>query len=207
MQRMRDALLLVDVINDFGHEDGERLLDSFRARLPGFRRLLELARERGLPVLYANDAGGRWDSDAPGLVRRAADGPGGDVIRVIAPRAGDIVVLKPRYSAFDHTPLVLVLRDLRIERLLLAGAATERCLVQSAIDARELGFKVTIVADACATVDPELEQLAFEYSRRVVGALVETLDDVGSDGAEAAGELAERAREGTSLGLGGVDHA
>ena len=158
-------------------------------------------------MIYANDAGGRWDSDAPGLVQRAADGPGGDVMRVIAPLPGDMIVLKPRYSAFDHTPLVLVLRDLQIERLLLAGGATERCLVQSAIDARELGFKVTIVADACATVDPELEQLAFDYSRRVVGALVETLDEIGSDGPEASGELAERASEGTSLGLGGVDHA
>ena len=32
-------------------------------------------------------------------------------------------MVKPRYSAFDHTPLVLILRELEIERLLLLGAA------------------------------------------------------------------------------------
>jgi nicotinamidase-related amidase len=47
------------------------------------------------------------------------------------------------------------------------------CVVQSAIDARELGFKVTILAGACATTDEELERLAFEYAERVVRARVD----------------------------------
>ena len=83
------------------------------------------------------------------------------------------MLLKPRYSISDHTPLVILLRELEVERLLLAGAATEMCVVQSAIDARELGFKVSILAGACATTEPELERLAFEYAERVVGARVE----------------------------------
>lgn len=45
--------------------------------------------------------------------------------------------------------------------------------MQSAIDPRELGFKVTILAGACATTDEELEQLALEYAERVVGARVD----------------------------------
>ena len=57
--------------------------------------------------------------------------------------------------------------------MLLAGAATEMCIVQTAIDARELGLKVTILASACATVDPEDEAVALEYAERVVGARVE----------------------------------
>ena len=128
---MKDALLLVDVITTFEHEDGDRLLASFRERLPGFRRALDDARARGIPVVYANDAQGRW-SDAPALVRDALAGPGGDVMRELAPRPDDPFFLKPRYSAFDHTALVLLLRDLEVERLLLAGGATERCLVQTA---------------------------------------------------------------------------
>jgi nicotinamidase-related amidase len=131
-----------------------------------------------VPVVYANDQGGRWDSDAPGLVRDALRGPGGDALAEIAPREDDAFVLKPRYSAFDHSPLVLLLRELEVERLLLAGAATEMCVVQSAIDARELGFKVTIVADACAAVDERMEQLAFEYAREIVGCFVQPAGDV-----------------------------
>jgi nicotinamidase-related amidase len=78
--------------------------------------------------------------------------------------------LKHRYSAFDHTPLDLLLDELEVERLVLIGAATEGCIVQTAIDAREHGLKVTIVADACASTDPELETVALDYVGRVVGA-------------------------------------
>ncbi len=170
---MRDALVVIDLLQRFDHEDGDALLASLRARLPGLVGALDRARAAGMPVLYVNDLDGRWDSNAPALVRDALDGPGGDVLAEVAPREGDRMLLKPRYSIFDHTPLVVLLRELEIERLLLAGAATEMCVVQSAIDARELGFKVSILAGACATTDPELERLAFEYAERVVGVRVE----------------------------------
>ena len=170
---MRDALVVIDLLQRFDHEDGDALLASLRARLPGLVGALDRARAAGMPVLYVNDLDGRWDSNAPALDRDALDGPGGDVLAAVAPREGDRMLLKPRYSIFDHTPLVVLLRELEIERLLLAGAATEMCVVQSAIDARELGFKVSILAGACATTDPELERLAFEYAERVVGVRVE----------------------------------
>jgi nicotinamidase-related amidase len=170
---MRDALLLVDLINRFDHEDGDPLLASFRERLPAMRAAIARARASGIPVVYVNDSRGRWDSDAPALVRSAIDeGRGDDVVTAIAPAGGDRFVLKPRYSGFDHTPLALVLEDLEVERLLLAGAATEGCVVQTAIDARELGFKVTILADACATTDEELEGIALAYAERVGGVQV-----------------------------------
>ncbi len=164
-----DALVLVDLFGRFDHADGERLLQSLRTRRDGVRRVIEDARTSGVPIVYVNDDAGRWDSDAPGLIRAALDGPGGDVLAHLAPAPGDRVVLKPRYSAFDHTPLAILLSELGVERLLLAGTATEGCVVQSAIDARELGFKVTIVEDACATNDPRLERIALEYAEQVGG--------------------------------------
>ena len=170
---MRDALLLIDVINTFEHEDGERLLESFRARHRGLVRALERARSDDVPVIYANDNVGVWDGDAPGLVRKAVVGPGGELVAAIAPREGDLFVIKPRYSAFDHTPLELLLRDLEIERLLLAGTATEMCVVQTAIAARERGFKVSVLVDACATVDERMERISLDYAENVVGARLE----------------------------------
>lgn len=175
---MKDALVVVDLLQRFEHRDGDALLASLRQRLPGLRAALDRARRDDVPVVYVNDMEGRWDADAPALVRDALAGPGGDALREIVPATGNRIVLKPRYSIFDHTPLLLLLRELEVERLLLAGAATEACVVQSAIDARELGFKVTIVADACATTDEELERLAFEYAERVVGARVERVDEL-----------------------------
>ena len=58
------------------------------------------------------------------------------VIAPLAPEPGDRFVLKPRYSAFDHTALALLLQELEIERMLLIGSATEGCVVQTGIDAR-----------------------------------------------------------------------
>jgi nicotinamidase-related amidase len=170
---MRDALLLVDVVNDFRHEDGDALLESFRERHAELVCALENARGRDVPVVYANDNFGVWDGNAPRLVEEAMRGKAGDLVRSIAPRAGDRFVVKPRYSAFDHTPLVLILRELEVERILLAGAATEMCVVQTSIDAREEGFKVSILADACATTDAKIEELALRYAEEIVGARVE----------------------------------
>jgi len=94
-------------------------------------------------------------------------------MRAIAPQAEDVFVVKPRYSAFDHTPLELILREREVERLLLGGMSTEGCVAQTAIDGRELGFKVTVLANACATIDEGIEQVALEYLEQVVGAFVE----------------------------------
>ena len=170
---MNDALLLVDVIDDFQHEDGAALLRSFRARQPALVGVIADARGR-IPVVYANDMRGRWDADAPGYVADVrATGLAGDLIAQVAPREGDVFVFKPRYSAFDSTPLEILLEELRVERVLLAGNATEACVTQTAIAARELGFKVTVRADCCATLDPELEDVALRYLERVVGARVD----------------------------------
>jgi nicotinamidase-related amidase len=167
---VRDALVLIDAIQSFEHQDGQALLASFRARLPGMRRVLAQARAQGTPVIYVNDRGQRWDSDAPKLLRTAIQqSPGGDLIAQIAPVEGDSFILKQRYSGFDHTPLALLLQELGTERLLLAGAATEGCVIQTGIDARELGYKVTIVPEACATNDEQLEQLALAYAQQVAG--------------------------------------
>jgi nicotinamidase-related amidase len=169
---MRDALLLVDVINDFRHEDGKALLASFRDRHPCLARVIGEAREREIPIVYANDNDGVWDGDSGRLVRVAIEGRGGELIAQIAPREGDRFVVKPRYSAFDSTPLDLILESLRIERIQLAGTATEMCVAQTAIGARELGYKVTVLPDACACVDRRLEVVALEYLEAVTGTVV-----------------------------------
>jgi hypothetical protein len=61
---MRDVLVVVDVINNFAHDDGGALLESFRSRLDGIRSALVDARASGTPVVYVNDTMGRWDGQA-----------------------------------------------------------------------------------------------------------------------------------------------
>jgi len=169
---VNDALVLIDAIDLFDHEDAEKLLDSMRSRLAGIKAAIEAARGAGVPVVYVNDHHGRWDGDARALIEAARAGPGADVVEAVSPRPGEPFLFKARYSAFDHTLLELLLAELGTERLLLAGTTTEGCVVQSGIDARELGFKVTILADACARIDQNLEELALRYAREVAGIQV-----------------------------------
>lgn len=171
--RPGDALLVVDVFDDFEHEDAEPLLASFRERGSTMQRAVATAREAGVPVIYVNDDRDRWDGDAPALARETAGGRGGEVVRQLLPQQGDRVLLKHRYSAFDHTALDLLLAAESTERVVLVGAATEGCVVQTALDAREHGLKATILADACATTDARLEATALRYAQDVGGIRVE----------------------------------
>lgn len=103
-----DVLLIVDVLDDFSHADGKVLLASLSERQPSLVALLENARSHGVAIVYANDNKGTWDGDARRLVDAAVRGPGGHLVRALAPEPGDRFVVKPRYSAFDHTALELI---------------------------------------------------------------------------------------------------
>jgi nicotinamidase-related amidase len=166
---MDTALLLVDLITDFQHDDGELLLMAFADRHGNLVELLERARAHEVPIIYGNDNYGIWDEDARALIDRARRGPGGHLVSPIAPREHDRLVVKPRYSAFDSTPLQLILEKLGTRRLALAGMATEMCVTYTAIAASELGYQVIVVEDACAALDPDNERLALAYLERVVG--------------------------------------
>lgn len=174
----RDCLLAVDLFTTFDFEGGDRLLASLRARGDGIRETVTGARRSGIPLVYANDSFGSWEGNADAIVERALAGPGADVLRAVGPEDGDAFVVKPRYSAFDLTPLPLVLEGLGADRLLLVGTATEMCVAQTAIDARERDYKVTVITGACATTDDALECTALAYLAKVTGSfLAPTLEE------------------------------
>jgi nicotinamidase-related amidase len=170
----RDVLFLVDVLDDFEHEDGAKLLESFAERQPALVEVLDRARKSNTPIVFTNDNKGHWDGHAARLIEGALSGPGGALVRDVSPRAGELFVVKPRYSAFDHTPLDFILNELDCERLMIAGMSTEGCVAQTAIAARELGYKVSIAADACATVDREHEETALRYLVDVAGVRLDS---------------------------------
>jgi nicotinamidase-related amidase len=170
---VNDALLLVDVLSDFSHDDGERLARSFADRLPALAAVVRDARRSDIPVVYANDHHGDWASDRASLIDRARRaGPPGDALETLLPRPGEPLLIKPRYSAFDHTAVEPLLHELGAERILLAGTALEMCVAQTAIDARELGLKVSVIVDACPPLDPQNADVALAYLERVAGAFL-----------------------------------
>jgi nicotinamidase-related amidase len=124
-----------------------------------------------------------WRGERLGFVQQAIEsGAGGDVVAALRPEPEERFLFKPRYSAFDQTPLGPVLEELAIERVILIGAATEGCVVQTAIDARELKLKATILKTSCATANSDLEHVALAYATDVGGVrLGSTLEEARSD--------------------------
>jgi nicotinamidase-related amidase len=174
--RVTEALIVLDVITTFEHEDGDRLLDSMKDSVPALVRALAHARGR-IAVVYVNDADGHWDGDASGHVARALAGKGGEILRDVMPQTGDRVLFKPNYSAFDGTALGHLLASLEVTRVVLAGAATEMCVAQTGIAARTRGIQVTVLRDACATIDAENEQISLAYLEHVTGSVIRDTDD------------------------------
>jgi nicotinamidase-related amidase len=160
----RHALLIVDLISRFDFPDGVALLRQARRALPACLRLRAAFDAAGWPVIYGNDNFGRWRSDFKSLLARstAADAPGRELVRAIAPRPSDVVVLKPMHSAFFCTPLELVLRAMRVQRLVLAGSAGDGCITATALDAhmRHYGVVVAREATVSATVARNARALA-----------------------------------------------
>jgi len=168
-----DALVLVDVLANFGHADGDAMFASFQEAHASLREAIASARAAGIPVVYANDDFGTWSGDRRRVLEEARRRcPEPDLIDAVAPRPDDAFLCKPRYSAFDHTPLDLLLRQHEVRRLLLAGTATEMCVAQSAIDGRELGYQITVLPDACAAVDAGNAEIALRYLAHVVGVRI-----------------------------------
>jgi nicotinamidase-related amidase len=163
------ALLLVDVIKDFEHEDGDRLLDDFREHHDALVGALSHARADGRVVAYANDAPEPGDAGAEEIVRGALEGKAAELVRALAPAPGELVVVKPGYSGFHGTDLDERLREQGATVLDLVGTATEMCVFQTATDAVRLGFDVTVLAQACASVDHRHEALALDYLEQVLG--------------------------------------
>lgn len=84
------------------------------------------------------------------------------------------------YSAFDGTGLAGWLREQGVERLYVAGLATDYCVRASVLDALREGFQVTVVEDAIGAVDvqPGDGERALAEMREA-GATVTRSDEIG----------------------------
>lgn len=152
LPRSPRVLLLVDFINPLQFDGAE---DLAPAALRAARATAALKRRlgaEGVRTLYVNDNFGRWRSDFRGLLStcRALPGVPGQLARLLKPGADDLMVLKPRHSAFHATPLDLLLERLRARELILTGLATDFCVACTAMDAHVRGYKLWVPADCTA---------------------------------------------------------
>jgi len=163
------ALIVVDMQNDFVAPGAPMETPAGRAMLPKLTRAIDFCRRVGARVIYTTHAHRRDGCDAglfarlwPPIASRAGlvDGTRGiEIYDEIAPKPGEIVVKKHRYSAFYGTDLDIILRGWGVDTVVIAGVTTENCCLSTARDALFRDYKVVFLSDATATFDyPDVGQ-------------------------------------------------
>jgi nicotinamidase-related amidase len=166
MTDSKTALIVIDMLNRYDHDDAELLSASVREVVPTMARLIEHAQDADVPIIYVNDNYGDWGADRTELCRRALEGPDPSLVEPVLPAAGASFVTKARHSIFYETPLDYLLRSESVQRVALVGQVTEQCVLYSALDAYVRHYEVVVPRDAVAHIDPELAGTALRMMER-----------------------------------------
>ena len=165
------ALVVVDVQNDFADPAGSLYVGGGQDVVPFANAQIEGAVAIGAPVAFTQDwhpettphfrkDGGIWpvhcvqetwgaafhpDLRVEGpVVRKGADGRDGySGFSVRDPLSGDV----------EATQLETLLREHGVERVVICGLATDYCVLETALDARRLGFPTTVLLEGIRPVN------------------------------------------------------
>ena len=138
------CLILIDMQNEY--LDGPIAGANADAAIAQAKGLLAGARAAGSPVIHVahkGRAGSLFDRDA----KR------GQIVDELAPIAGENIVEKGLPNAFAGTPLQDQISACERNDLIICGFMTHMCVSSTARAALDLGYRVTIDADSCATRD------------------------------------------------------
>lgn len=165
------ALLVIDMLNDFIEEKGSLVVPGAQRIVPRIGELLEAAREQGVPVIYIADRHRADDREFKYWPPHAVAGTwGSEVIRDLAPREGDYLIPKRRYSAFFGTDLDIYLRELGVHKLYLTGVLTNICVYATALDASMRNYQVAVFREAVASLSEETDAFIFREMEDVLQA-------------------------------------
>jgi len=205
------AVLVIDMQNDFGAAGG--MFDRAGIDISGIRRVVEptrkvlqAAREAGLPIVYLTM---EYEPDlsnlgAPGTPNRRLhewfgvgqtvvnpDGRRGRVlikgtwntavIDELAPQARDTIVSKHRYSGFFETRLDAVLQELGAKCLVVTGCTTSVCVESTIRDAMFRGYDCILLSDCSAEpIGANLPRSNHEATLLSIETLFGSVSDAGS---------------------------
>ena len=168
----RTCLLLFDFLAGHASKDPKR----YAPVLASAAKLLAAARGVGAMVAYAradhradggtttrtlHDSGSRSPLITSGT-------PEAEIVPELAPRPGEHLVPKHRWSAFHGTYLDLALRSRHANTIVLCGGSTEIGVSSTAYAARDLDYNLVIASDACTSAKHEVhDQLMREVFPRL----------------------------------------
>lgn len=173
---VKTAVIVVDMLNDF--VTGALKCKRAKRIIPNIQRLLDFARKKRIPVIYTND------THLPGIDEEFELWPahalvgtkGAEVIDELKPEKGDYVIQKRRYSAFFGTHLDLLLRELKVDTLVLVGLGTNVCIQNTAADAFFRGYRIIVPEDCVEATTEEAHKNAIEYMKTIYGCKITNVD-------------------------------
>jgi nicotinamidase-related amidase len=141
--------------------------------------MLERARDEGWMIIHVHIAFAEDYSDLPrncrlfsavedlGAVKRGSWGAA--PLAAFEPAGEETVIIHNCNSAFRNTGLESLLLERGAQRIHVMGLATQFSVEHTVRDAADIGFRVTVLSDCCASADPE----AHRASLRTLAALAE----------------------------------
>jgi nicotinamidase-related amidase len=150
----RPAVLVIDF--SCGFTDPECPLGSdLTPQVEATRRLLDAAREKGLPVVFTTIAfepslkdGGLWMQKVPALATLQLGGRWAEIDPRLGAREDETVIVKKGASGFFGTNLASVLVSQGVDSVVLCGATTSGCIRATAVDLLQYGWP-TLVPREC----------------------------------------------------------
>ncbi len=154
---MSEGLLIIDMQNDY-FDGGAMALPDAEAAVEKAALLLAHFRNIGLPVFHIQHISNREGAGffLPGTF-------GCEINERVAPLAGEPVIQKNYPSSFQDTVLAEELSRARVDELVVCGAMSQMCIDTTVRSAFERGYKVNLIADACAAA-------ALEFAGRQIPA-------------------------------------
>ena len=164
------------------------LVDAARPMLPAVARLLDAARERGLPIAHclaerrADLLGANTNAPLFGVANRSgglrAGTPSVELMPDLGPAPTDLLFPKRTgVGAIGTTGVDAALRSLAVDEIVLAGVSLNVAIPAIAFEAVNLGYRVTIARDAVAGVPDSYARDVLENSLSLVARLT-TVDEL-----------------------------
>lgn len=146
---MGKALIVIDVQNDYFENGAMELVNPIPAS-ENTRKLLDRFRRENLTIVHVQHI-------APEGAPFFAPGTKGvEIHNNVKPLAGEKVITKHYPNSFRDTDLLTYLKSKNITELVITGMMTHMCIDAGTRAAADFGFKCTVIADACATRDLEI---------------------------------------------------
>ncbi len=172
-----DALIVDDILEEFVYGK----ISSRRSKriIQPTKNLISTARRAKVPVVYVCDAHLPSDPEIRVWGAHAMKGTkGAQVVRALKPTKKDYYFEKRVYSSFNGTGLDLLLRDLRVDSVAIAGLLTEICVRHTAADAFMLGYQVKIPRDCVEALSQIAQDEGLEYLKSIYGAKITTSQEL-----------------------------